>query len=186
MDLKKATLNVPTLDGPNWGIYTTHLQAAARILECWDVTKGEISSAIGAATTIYDRLEYPTATVFADAKDLVVAKATWNKKNAQAMGLMQTTMAPALWISYPSFGRAHDLWEKLETDFGQVGGALTNLQMVNMTKLEFVNSTELLPQIQQFLENYNRITSNGHSKFPEDLTTFTFCSSLPASYEQTA
>ena len=47
MDLKKATLNVPTLDGHNWGLYTTHLQAAARILDCWDVTKGEILSQAG-------------------------------------------------------------------------------------------------------------------------------------------
>ena len=53
MDLKKVTLNVPTLDGPNWGIYATHLQAAARILDCWDVIKGEILSAVGAATLTY-------------------------------------------------------------------------------------------------------------------------------------
>ena len=186
MDLKKATLNITTLDGPNWGIYTTHLQAAARILDCWDVIKGEILSAVGATTITYDRLEYPTNATFKDAKDLAVAIATWNKKNAQAMGLIQTTMAPALWINYTKYGRAHLLWTKPETDFGQVGGAVTYLQMVNMMKLEFIDSTELLPQIQQFLENYNRITSNDHSRLSEDLATFMFCSSLSTSYEQTA
>ena len=81
MDLKKATLNVPTLDGPNWGIYATHLQGAARILDCWDVTKGEVSSQPGQPLT-FDRLLPPTSAIFADAKDLAVAKAAWNKKNA--------------------------------------------------------------------------------------------------------
>ena len=76
-------------------------------------------------------------------------------------------------------------WAKLETDFEQAGGASTYLQLVNMVKIEFTDSTELLPQIQQFLENYNRITSNGHSKLSKDLATFMFCSSLPSSYEQT-
>ena len=185
MDLKKATLNVPTLDGPNWGIYATHLQAAARILDCWDITKGEISSAVGVSPITYDRLEFPTATVYKDAKDLAVATATWNKKNTQAMGLIQTTMAPALWINYTHLGRVHLLWAQLETDFGQVGGALTYLQLVNMVKIEFTDLTELLLQIQQFLKNYNMIMLNGHSRLSEDLATFMFCSSLPASYEQT-
>ena len=186
MDLKKATLNVPTLDGPNWGIYTTHLQAAARILDCWDVIKGEISSTVGATTITYDRLEYPTNAMYKDAKDLAVTIAAWNKKNAQAMGFIQTTMVPALWINYAQYGKAHELWAKLEADFGQAGGASTYLQLVNMVKIEFTDSMELLQQIEQFLENYNRIMSNGHSKLSEDLATFMFCSSLPASYKQTA
>ena len=179
-------MNIPTLDGPNWGLYATHLQVAARILDCWDVTKGEISSLLGISPITYDRLKFPTATVYADPKDLAVTKTAWNKKNAQAMGLIQTMMAPALWINYTSFSRAHLLWAKLETNFRQAGGASTYLQMVNMTKLEFINLTELLLQIQEFLENYNRIMSNGHSKLSKDLATFMFCSSLPASYEQTA
>ena len=45
---------------------------------------------------------------------------------------------------------------------------------------------DLLPQIQNFQDNYNLITSNGHSKLSEDLATFLFCSSLPDSYESTA
>ena len=45
---------------------------------------------------------------------------------------------------------------------------------------------DLVLQIQQFLENYNRIMSNGHSKLSEDLVTFMFCSSLPLSYKSTA
>ena len=135
---------------------------------------------------MYDRLDFPTNATFKDTKDLAAAIAAWNKKNTQAMGLIQTTMVPALWINYTSFGRAHLLWAKLEADFEQVGGASPYLQMVNMVKIEFTDSTELLPQIQQFLENNNRITSNGYSKLSKDLATFMFCSSLPSSYEQTA
>ena len=161
--IKKATLNVPTLDGPNWGIYATLLQAAARILDCWDVIKGEILSAAGIIPIIFDRLEFPTTTLFPNAKDFAIAKITWNKKNTQALGLIQTTMAPALWQNYVTYGRAHLLWAQLEIDFGRVGGALNYLQLVNMVKIEFTDSMDLLPQIQQFLENYNRITSNGHS-----------------------
>ena len=39
MDIKK--MNIPTLDGPNWGQFSIHLQATACILDCWDVIKEE-------------------------------------------------------------------------------------------------------------------------------------------------
>ena len=66
------------------------------------------------------------------------------------------------------------------------GGALTYLQLVNMVKIQFTDLTHLLPQTQVFQDNYNQITSNGHSRLSEDLATFMFCSSLPDSYELTA
>ena len=49
-----------------------------------------------------------------------------------------------------------------------------------------VASDPTISQIQQFQDNYNRITSNGYSRLSEDLVTFMFCSSLPKSYELTA
>ena len=55
-----------------------------------------------------------------------------------------------------------------------------------MVKFSFTDVMELLPQIQQFQDNYNRIMSNGHSKLSEDLESFMFCSSLPESYQPTA
>ena len=55
-----------------------------------------------------------------------------------------------------------------------------------MVKIQFTNSMDLLLQIQQFQDNYNLITSNGHSKLSEDLATFLFCLSLLDSYESTA
>ena len=86
---------------------------------------------------------------------------------------------------YVQYGMAKDLWDALETTFRKVGGASTSLQLVNMVKIQFTNSTDLLPQIQQFQHNYSRITSNGHSRLSKDLATFMFCSSLPDSYEPT-
>ena len=45
---------------------------------------------------------------------------------------------------------------------------------------------DLLPQIQEFQNNYNLITSNGHSTLSEYLATILFCLSLPDSYKPTA
>ena len=88
--------------------------------------------------------------------------------------------------NYVHHGIGKDLLDALEAKFGKAGGALTYLQLVNMVKIQFTDSTELLPQIQQFQDNYNHITSNSHSRLSEDLATFMFCSSLPESYELTA
>ena len=55
-----------------------------------------------------------------------------------------------------------------------------------MVKIQITDLADLLPQIQQFQDNYNLITSNGHSRLCEDLATFLFCLSLPDSYESTA
>ena len=40
MDLSK--LNIDILDGSNWGTWSAQVQSAARILNCWDVIKGEV------------------------------------------------------------------------------------------------------------------------------------------------
>ena len=183
MDVKK--LNIPTLEGPNWGEYAPKLQAAFQIFNCWDVVKGEILTPPPNPT--YDLLVTPPAplanTSAADHTAYETAKAVWNKKNGQALGLMQTTVATVIWQKYETQGVAKDIYNVLETAYGQ--GASTYLQLVNLVKIQFTDSTDLLPQIQQFQDNYNRITSNGHSKLSEDLATFMFCSSLPDSYEST-
>ena len=56
MDTKK--LNVPTLEGPNWGEYAPILQAAFQIFDCWDIVKGEILTP--APNFTYDLLVKPT------------------------------------------------------------------------------------------------------------------------------
>ena len=53
--------------------------------------------------------------------------------------------------------------------------------LVNMMKIQFTDSTDLLPQIQGFQDNYAQISLNGHSKLSKDLATFMFCSSSPDS-----
>ena len=150
MDLKK--LNIPTLEGPNWGEYALKLQAAFRIFDCWDVMKGEILTPPPNPT--YNLLTKPAAPpANASAADLAsyqTAKAVWTKKNTQALGLMQTTVASVIWQKYETQGVAKDIYNTLETAYGQAGGALTYLQLVNLVKIQFTNSTDLLSQIQQF------------------------------------
>ena len=55
MDVKK--MNIPTLDGPNWGEFSIHLQAATCILDCWVVIQGEV---LGTNAQTYDLLVRPT------------------------------------------------------------------------------------------------------------------------------
>ena len=70
--------------------------------------------------------------------------------------------------------------------FNAMRGEQTYLQLVNMVKIQFTDSMDLLPQNQKFQDNYNLIMSNGHSTLSEDLATFLFCLSLLDSYELTA
>ena len=100
--------------------------------------------------------------------------------------MQQTTIMSVIWQKYETQGVAKDIYDALETAYGQAGGANMCLQMVNKVKIQFTDSMDLWSQIQQFQDNYNRITSNGHSRLSEDLATFMFCSSLPDSYESTA
>ena len=185
MDIKK--LNIPTLDGPNWGQYDILLQAAACILDCYDVLRGKILTPPPNPT--YDLLTIPiNPGAQASTTDLATynaMKAIWNKKNAQVLGLMQATASPVIWQNYVQYGIANDLFDALETEFGKVAGASTYLQLVNMVKIQFTNLMEFLPQIQQFQDNYNHIILNGHSRLSKDLPTFMFCSSLPESYKLT-
>ena len=176
------------LEGPNWGEYAPKLQASFRLFDCWDIVKGEILTPPPNATyNLLTKPQVPPANALAaDRVTYEAAKAVWNKKNGQALGLMQTTVASVIWQNYQNEGVAKDIYNALETAYGQAGGALTYLQLVNLVKIQFTDSTELLPQIQQFQDNYNRITSNNHSKLSKDLATFMFCSSLPDSYESTA
>ena len=69
MDITKVTADI--LDGPNWGTWAVQIQAAARVLNCWSVMKGERIAGVtpptydlllkpvhgNAAGQIYDRLQ---------------------------------------------------------------------------------------------------------------------------------
>ena len=121
MDIKK--ISIPTLDVPNWGLFFIHLQATAHILDCWDVIKGE---ALGTTPQTYDLLETPIHSgAQASQADLTAyntAKTIWNKKNAQALGLMQATISPVIWQDFVTYGKVKELWGTLETCFRKVGG----------------------------------------------------------------
>ena len=66
---------------------------------------------------------------------------------------MQATVLPVIWQDFIQYGVAKDLWDALEAQFRKVGGATTYLQLVNMVKIQLPESTNLLPQIQQFQDN---------------------------------
>ena len=155
-------LNIPTLNGPNWGLYIVDFQATARILNIWDAMRGEISTQLPNLT--YDLLQkltlVPATATAAEIAAYTTAKAIWSKKNAQGLALIQAMILPVIWQDHQHLATAKELLDVL--------GALTYLQLVNMVKNQFTDPTDLLPQIQGFQDNYNWITLNGHSKLPED------------------
>ena len=129
----------------------------------------------------------PATATAAKVATYTATKLLWDQKNSQGLGLIQATISNVIWQWYETLPTAKQILDGLETEFGAVGGgAQTYLQLVNMVKIQFTDGTDLLPQIQNFQDNYNLITSNGNSKLSEDLATFLFCSSLPDSYEPTA
>ena len=79
----------------------------------------------------YDLLSKPTqppqGAAVADTAAYIAAKAVWIKKNGQALGIMQATVAPVIWQDYVHHGIEKDLFDTLETAFRQVGGASTYL-----------------------------------------------------------
>ena len=114
---------------------------------------------------------------------LATELAAWTKKNSTALGVIQGKTSSAIWPEFVNHATADTLWTTLETKYGKAGGATTYLQVVALYEVHMTNSTALLPQIQNFQENYEWILANGHSKISEDIATFIFCSSLPASYQ---
>ena len=87
MDITK--LKIPTLDGPNWGIWIIHLQLSSRILEIWDAMQGEI---LPTTPPTYNLLVKPTPVATnataAEVTAYTAAKTVWSKKNTQALGLI--------------------------------------------------------------------------------------------------
>ena len=187
MDISK--FKIPMLTGPNWGQWYDGMQSTTRILHIWDAMRGNLITTTTPHTRdLLVKPSPPTAATVTPAQQTAyeVAKDLWEKKNAQGLGLIQATVSHVIWVKHQTLSTAKEVLDTLETEFGKAGGAQTYLQLVNMVKIQFTNLTDLLPQIQEFQDNYNLITSNGHSTLSEDLATFLFCSSLPDSYEPTA
>ena len=128
----------------------------------------------------------PATATAAEVAIYTAAKTIWDQKNSQGLGLIQATISNVIWQRYETLPTAKQILDGLEAEFGAAGGAQTYLQLVNMVKIQITNSTDLLPQIQNFQDNYNLIMSNGNSKLSEDLAMFLFRLSLPDSYKLTA
>ena len=185
MDISKY--HIPQLIAPNCGPWYERIQSTARIINIWDAMRGNIISTT--PTTTWDLLVKPTPlTGTYTATELATynaAKTLWDQKNSQGLGLIQASITNVIWQRYENLPTAKEILDSLETEFGAAGGAQTYLQLVNMVKIQITDGTDLLPQIQNFQDNYNLIMSNGHSKLSEDLATFLFCLSLPDSYKST-
>ena len=186
MDITKVSADI--LNSPNWGTWAVQIQAAARVLNCWAVIKGE--RILGITPPTYDLLAKPVqgtgARQISNAALFAKSLFEWNKMNSTALGLIQGKLNPALWPDYVDVGNAAMFWTRLETKHRKAGGANTYLQFVRMIKQTFTDSTDLLSQIQKFQENYQHVLSNGHSTITEDLIVFMFCSALPDSYQDTS
>ena len=92
MDISK--FHIPTLDGPNWGQWYDRIQSTARILDIWDVMRGDVPTP--APNLTRDLLAKPsqpgsnaTATELAT---YTQTKAVWSKKNAHGLGLIQASV----------------------------------------------------------------------------------------------
>ena len=95
MDITKVTADI--LDGPNWGTWAVQIQAAARVLNCWSVMKGERIA--GSTPPAYDLLEKPVqgtgAGQISDVALFTKSLSEWNKMNSTALGLIQGKLNPA-------------------------------------------------------------------------------------------
>ena len=185
MDISK--FKIPTLDGPNWGLWFNYIQSTTRILDIWDVIRGEVLNTTPPTWDLLAKLSPPAAnaTTTKIAAN-TAAKAVWSKKNVQGLGLIQATISNVLWQKHQSLGTAKEVLDALEVKFRASGGGTDLPPIGQHVKIQFTDLTDLLPQIQSFQDNYNLITSNGQSRLSEDLATFMFCLSLPDSYELTA
>ena len=119
MDLSK--LYIDTLDGSNWGTWSAQVQSATRILNCWDVIKGEVVVPVTTPPT-YSLLTRPTAQTQTNAALLVEELALWNKKNSTALGVIQGKTSSAIWPEFINHVDAATLWTTLETKYGKAGG----------------------------------------------------------------
>ena len=63
MDISK--FKIPTLDGPNWGLWFTHIQLTTRILNIWDVMRGEVLNTVPPTRDLLAKLSPPVATATA-------------------------------------------------------------------------------------------------------------------------
>src|SRR5882762_1158868 len=181
------------LNGPNWAVWYEKIRGAARIVNCWDVMKGEnnVDANGDIIPNSFDLLPMPHGTAgqagyIADADKLREAIENWKKKNSQALSLLQLYTTSTIWATIKDKARSDKAFTALETKYSKAGGAQTFLQLINVVHMSITDSKDLIPQIQTFQDNYDKINSNGFSKLSEDLAVYLLTSALPKRYETTA
>lgn len=179
INMDMENLNINTLDGPEWLRWVVHIQAMAGILDCWDVIKGE---ADGASLPDFLLLVKPSVTTIINA----TLHYQYGTKEFEGPKLHSRYDILAVWPDYTLIEKASGIQKEHERKFRKAGGALTYLQFISMIQVKFNDSQDLLPQIQVFKENHQRIILNGHSKISKDIVVFAFCSGLLKSYQDTA
>ena len=142
MDISK--FRIPTRDGPNFGLWLDHIQSTTQILDIWDVMRGNIIAGSNPpARDLLTKLSPLTGTPTAEQiATYTQNKATWSKKNAQGLGIIQATVSNVIWQKHQALPTSKEVLDALETEFRKAGGAQTYLQLVNMVKIQITNSTD--------------------------------------------
>ena len=109
MDISKFC--IPTLDGPNFGLWLDHIQSTTRILDIWDVMRGDLIPGTTPPTRdLLTKPSPPPATATQAATDAyAAAKATWSKKNAQGLGLIQATVSNVIWQKHQALPTSKEM-----------------------------------------------------------------------------
>ena len=108
MDISK--FRIPTLDGPNFRLWLDHIQSTTRILDIWDVMRGDIiAGSSPPARDLLTKLSPPAPNAAQDVLNAyVTSKATWSKKNAQGLGLIQATVSNVIWQKHQALPTPKD------------------------------------------------------------------------------
>ena len=125
MDISK--FKIPTFNGPNWGLWFSHIQSTTRILDIWDAMRGEVLNTMPPTQNLLAKLSPPG--VQASAAEIAAytaAKTVWSKKNVQGLGLIQATISNIIWQKHQLLGTAKEVLDALEAAFGAAGGAQTH------------------------------------------------------------
>ena len=138
MDISK--FRIPTLDGPNFGLWLDHIQSTTRILDIWDAMRGDIIPGSQPQTRDLLTKPSPLPTTPVPTADQIATytqnKATWSKKNAQGLSIIQATVSNVIWQKHQTLTTSKEVLDTLEAEFGKAGGAQTYLQLVNMVKFK--------------------------------------------------
>ena len=70
--------------------------------------------------------------------------------NRNSLSIIQATVSNVIWQKHQSLPTSKEVLDALEAEFRKAGGAQTYLQLANMVKIQITDSTDLLPQIQNF------------------------------------